>query len=124
MSQCKKCGTSELCLSDELCDTCLVDHLDTQLAAEREARKKAEAELAREIWVANRRMIASEEAHLVRVEQIETELDQLREVAKHAKTVIEYLEEHSPGIISHLIDTDDSPVQLLRNALAAWKDQN
>lgn len=40
-------------------------------------------------------------------------------VLREAETVMRYLDEHGPGIVPHLIDTDDNPGQRLRDAIDA-----
>lgn len=46
-------------------------------------------------------------------------ISRLRIVARYAGLVMETLEAHGPGIVGHLLDTDDNDGQRLREALRA-----
>lgn len=48
-------------------------------------------------------------------------LDLLAEMTREAETVMRYLSEDGPGIVSHLLDTDDNPGQRLREAIERAK---
>lgn len=45
------------------------------------------------------------------------DVDRLRQVERYAREVMDALAEHGPGIVGHLLDTDDNSGERLRRAL-------
>lgn len=45
------------------------------------------------------------------------EVDRLRRVERHAREVMDALQEHGEGIVGHLLDDDDNSGEFLRRAL-------
>lgn len=49
---------------------------------------------------------------------VEDEITRLKRVERHAREVMDALKKHGPGIVPHLMDTDDNSGEYLRRALA------
>lgn len=52
------------------------------------------------------------------LEQLMAFAEQGAEIARHARTVMAYLQDDGPSVVPHLMDSDDNPGHRLRDALA------
>lgn len=71
--------------------------------------------MERQVTINNLRIMVQKKEH--ELQQARARIVRLEEVAKHARNVMSLLEEHGPGIVLHLMDTDDNSGQYLREAL-------